>query len=50
MENSMRQREASGVNNMDYLEYLLQLKKKREITGEKFELNLWFEKLIFGFF
>lgn len=34
MVNSMRQREASNVKNMDYLEYLIALKNKKEIDGE----------------
>jgi hypothetical protein len=34
MEDSMKQREASGVKNMDYLDFLIQLKNKKEISGE----------------
>ena len=34
MVSSMRQREVSGVKNMDYLEYLIALKNKKEIDGK----------------
>lgn len=33
MMDSMKQREASGVKNMDYLEYLIGLKNRKEIDG-----------------
>lgn len=38
MMNSMRQREASGVKNLDYLEYLIELKNRKEVDGEHLEL------------
>lgn len=34
MMNSIRQREASNVKNYDYLEFLIDLKNKREISGK----------------
>lgn len=34
MTNSLKQREESGVNNFDYLEYLMELRNKKKITGE----------------
>ena len=34
MMDSMRQREASGVKNLDYLEYLMGLKHRKEIDGK----------------
>jgi len=38
MMESMRQREASGKKNMDYLEFLMGLKNRKEIDGE-FRVN-----------
>lgn len=34
MMESMRQRKASGIKNMDYLEFLMGLKNRKEIDGE----------------
>jgi hypothetical protein len=34
MESSMRQREASGIKQPDYLEYLIGLKNRKEISGK----------------
>lgn len=40
MVNSMRQREAAGVKNLDYLEYLIGLKNKKEIDGKFYNENI----------